>query len=153
MIDELLADVRAGGDDAEEAAVTLALLIERGSRPEGADDSDIDAALLPQYAGKHLTAAEREQAIQGLLEIVGAEPFPPATAVWALSKSFEARVAPALIGVLERSVEDPEREHLAYQALTGLIPFDTPEVRQVFKWAAERGHGRVQETARQYLDG
>ena len=151
MIAELLAKVRAGGDEAKDAARTLGLLIERASRTPHLDDDDIVRLLDAEYADRHLTAAEREQAIDGLLEIVDADPRPLPLAVWALGKSVDKRVAPALISVLERTLDEPEHEHLAYQALTGMIPLRTPEVLQAVRDAAERGHGSVREDARGYL--
>jgi hypothetical protein len=151
MIDDLLAELRTGGDGAKEAARTLGLLIERGSRGPASDDQDIVEMLPPELADGHLTAAERQAAIDGLIAYVDGEPLPLPLAVWALSKSFDERIAPALIALLERTVDDPEHEHLAYQALTGMIPLGGPEVEKAVRDAAERGHDRVRDGARQYL--
>jgi PBS lyase HEAT-like repeat-containing protein len=151
MIDELLARVRAGGPDAKEAARTLGLLIERASRPPHLDDDDIVMLLSPEYADRRLSPAERERAIDGLIEIAEDEPRPLPFVVWALGKSADKRVVPALISVLERTLDDPEHEGLAYQALTSMIPIGGPDAMQAVRTAADRGRGEVGETARSYL--
>jgi hypothetical protein len=147
-VEDLLRAIR-GGDD--EAALTLGLLLERGSRGPDDDDDDIAQSLPPELAERHLTAAEREAGIDGLIAYVEGEPAPIARAVWALSKSYDQRAAPALRGVLERTMDAPEHEHLAYQALTGLIPVGGDDLQAAVRDAAERGHGEVRDTARRYL--
>jgi hypothetical protein len=150
-VDQLLEEIRGGGDGAKEAAVTLGLLIERARRPPGADDQDIAEVIAPEFADRHLTDAERDQALDGLIAYVSGEPLPLPLAVWALGKSADDRAAPALAGVLERTLDESEHEHLSYQALTGLIPIGGPEATEAIHAAAERGHGDVRETARRYL--
>jgi hypothetical protein len=150
MIEALLAEVRRGES---EAALTLGLLLERGARGPQDDDEDIVAMLPPEYADTHLDDAQRDAALSGLIAYVDEEPQPQPMAVWALTKAGDERVVPALLGVLERTVEDPDpaREHLAYQALTGVIPFGGPQVLDAVRHAAEHGHDRVRDGARQYL--
>jgi hypothetical protein len=150
-VEELLAALAGGGDDAKEAAATLGLLIERAERGPDADDEDIRAALLPAYADRRLSEDELEAATNGLLDYLATAADPLPQAAWALSKSFDPRVETALIDVLERWVDDPQREDLAYQALVGMIPIGTDAVEAAVAVAAERGHGRVRETARGYL--
>ena len=151
-IPDLLAEIRAGGPAADEAAVTLGLLIERAARGPQNDDGDISEALPPALADRLLTPDEHRTAVDGLIAYVDESEQPLPLAVWALAKTDDRRVVPALLGLLARTVDGPEHEHLAYQALTGAIPFDGPEVRRAVRDAAERGHGRVGEGARRYLE-
>jgi hypothetical protein len=148
MIEELLAGVRAGES---EPALTLGLLLERGTRGPHDSDEDIVVMLDPRFADTHLTGAQRDEAIDGLIAYVEGEPVPQPMAVWALGKSGDERVVPALLGVLGRTVADPAHEHLAYQALTGVIPFGGSQVLEAVRGAAEHGHDRVRDGARQYL--
>jgi hypothetical protein len=150
-VDDLLAELRAGGDGAKEAAVTLGLLIERARRPPGSDDEDIADSLAPEFADRHFSPDEEQQAIDGLISYVSEEHEPLPLAVWALGKSADKRAAPALVSVLERTLDQPSHQHLAYQALTGMIPIGGPDVDRAIREAAERGHGQVRDGARRYL--
>jgi hypothetical protein len=151
LVDQLLKSLREGGDEGYEAALALGLLIERARRGAGADVADIVAALPATFSDVTLTPDERDAATRGLARHVTDDPSPHAMAAWALSKSADATARRALLDVLKRNVEDPNQEHLAYQALVGVTPFRDAEVLDAVRVAATRGHGRVRETAAQYL--
>ena len=109
-------------------------------------------ALPPELSDRHLTPDEHRAAVDGLIAHVDGTELPLPLAAWALSKTDDRRAVAALLGLLTRTVDDPEHEHLAYQALAGVIPFGGPEVLHAVRDAAQRGHGRVDDGARQYLE-
>ena len=153
-LEDLLAAVPQGGEEAQEAALALGLLIE--DRPP-ADDAGLAAVVGRDLAARRLSPAERDAAVDGLLAYLRdtAEPHP--MAVWALTKSYEPRTVPALIALLERHVDNPRAAPLAYQALVGVVTagVPTPEYRErslvAVRAAAARGHAEVAETAQRYL--
>ncbi len=151
MIDELTAELRGGGTQASDAALTLGLLIERATRGAENDDRDLVEALPPELSDRHLTPGEHRAAVDALIAYVVGTELPVPLAAWALSKTDDQRAVGALLELLARTIDRPEREHLAYQALVGLIPFGGPLVVNAVRDAAERGHGCVREAARQYL--
>lgn len=140
-VGDYLAAIRHGGEQASEAALTLGLLIENA----------------PEAVGKRLSGRERQQAVTDLIRYVeeSAEPHP--MAVWALTKSCDSRCVPPLTAILHRFAKDPRKEHLAYQALIGIlnIGMTAPESRQqslaLVREAATSGCGEVADTARSYL--
>ena len=147
-VEDLLRAIR-GGDD--EAALTLGLLLERGSRGPDDDDDDIAQSLPPELAERHLTAAEREAGIDGLIAYVEGEPAPIARAVGPCPRATTSAPPRRYEACSSGTMDAPEHEHLAYQALTGLIPVGGDELQAAVRDAAERGHGEVRDTARRYL--
>jgi hypothetical protein len=152
-IDRIVQEIREGGEDANEAALTLGLLIEQEKvhRPAPGDDGGVREILGDELANYRLTREELEAAIDQLVDYIDETPEPEAMAVWALTKSHDPRTVPHLIALLDRVIDEPEKEHLAYQALIGITSFDDEQAVSAVRRAAERGHGDVKETATQYL--
>ncbi|MEA2900087.1 MAG: hypothetical protein QOJ84_5702 [Bradyrhizobium sp.] len=153
-VEGLLAKVLRGGTEAQEATLTLGLLIE--DRPP-ADDAGLAVVIGPQLAELRLSPAERNAAVDGLLAYIRDTAEPSPTAIWALTKSYEPRIVPVLIALLDRHGDDPHAAPLAYQALVGIVTagLTTPEWRErslvAVKRAAARAHAEVAEAAQRYL--
>jgi hypothetical protein len=151
-IRELLAEVDAGGEPADEVARTLGLLLEGARRPLGPE-----AILLPvDWRDRRLTEDEVREAVDGLLDHVRQSPEPSPTAVWALAKRPESRIVAPLVALLRRVMADERQEELAYQALTAIIVASPgsgheADVLAAVWEAASRGHGRVADIADEYL--
>jgi hypothetical protein len=144
--------IREGGDGAQEAALTLGLLIERERvhRSLG-DDGGVAVILGEDLAAQRLSESELESATEELIAYVAERPTPHPMAVWALTKTYDSRAGTPLAELLERILGDADREHLAYQALVGLANLGDDRFLQVIRRAARDGHGKVGETAREYL--
>lgn len=144
--------IREGGKEAHEAALTLGLLLEREKvRRPVEDDGDIREILGEELANQKFSVTELETIVDELLNYITEVSEPHPSAVWALSKSYNPRILPHLIGLLDRIVTDPEKEHLAYQALVGITCFDNDLSLTAIRKAAKQGYGQVKETAKQYL--
>jgi hypothetical protein len=152
FIAKLMESVPKGGEEAHEAALTLGLLIERETvhRPAG-DDGGISEILGDEIASRRLSSSELRTAVDELIAYITETPEPHPTAVWAVTKSYDPRILPHLINLLDRVVTDPLKEHLAYQALVGITFFYNELSTAAIRRAAERGYGLVKETATQYL--
>lgn len=154
---ELIGSIRQGGTAAHDAALALGLLIEREKvrQPAGGDES-IRAILGDEWVDRKLTDAELQTVVDELMRYIRDVPVPDAMAVWALTKSYESRIVPALIELLERILTDKAQENVAYQALIGIIntglasPYQDLAVTAI-QQAARQGQGSVQETASEYL--
>ena len=153
----LLDAVRSGGQQADDAARTLGLLIEREKvrRPAG-DDGGLGLFLDEEWLEHRLGPQELQEAVDGLTDYVTHTSVPIPSAVWALGKSYEPRIVPPLIDLLRRVLPDEDLESLAYQALTGIIdasPGTAYEMQALtaVQDAAHSGHGSVSETANAYL--
>lgn len=92
FISQLIDAIRCGGDQAEEAALTLGLLIEREktNRPMGNDD-DIRLILDEEMVKRRLSEVELASAVEELIRYVSETLTPHPTAVWALTKSYTCR--------------------------------------------------------------
>ena len=150
--DELIERIRRGDEDVYEAALTLGLLIERerARRPAG-DDGGVRAILGEKWAKQRLSEKELDHAVGQLIDYTNQAAEPHPMAVWALTKSHDLRTLDCFIGLLDRILSDPAREHLAYQALIGTTIFYNSRSLAVIRRAAEQGHGLVKETAAHYL--
>ena len=153
-VEELLAGVRRGGEEAHEAALALGLLLE-DRRPE--DDPGIAVVVGPELAARRLSQVERDAAVEGLMEYLRDTPEPHVMAAWALAKSAEPRTVPVLIELLDSRLADPDAVPLVYQALIGIVTagLTAPEYRAsalaAVQRAATRGRSEVAETAQRYL--
>jgi hypothetical protein len=153
-IEELLAAIRQGGEAASESALALGLLLE-DRRPE--DDIQIASVVGPELAARRLSRSERRGAVDGLITYVQDSPRPNPSAVWALVKSYEPRIVPVLISLLDATLDDQDAVPLAHQALIGIVNvgLTTTKYRAqghaALERAAVRGHEEVAETARRYL--
>jgi hypothetical protein len=149
--------LRAGGDDADDAARTIGLLLERDRlHRRAADEGSVDELLDEQWRERRIDAAELQAVVDALIDYIRGTSEPLAGAVWALSKSYQPRIVPPLIDVLRRTMAEPASENVAYLALSGVLNASPgTEHRQaalaVVREAAITGGGRVAETARQYL--
>jgi hypothetical protein len=77
-------------------------------------------------------------------------------AVWVLTKSYEPRIVSPLTDLLRRVMVDEDLEDLAYHALIGVITESSGsaherEALDVIWDVAKHGHGKVGETANEYL--
>jgi hypothetical protein len=153
-IKSLLAAIGEGGSAAYEAALTLGLLLEE--RPHK-QDAVVTPIVGHEFAARRLTAAEKEAAVDGLIEYLQTASEPRPMAVWALTKSYEIRAVPTLIMLLDRFHNDAGRQHLAYQALIGVVTTGVTTSRyrelslQALRRAADSGGAELAETARDFL--
>lgn len=157
LLMELIGSIRQGGTAAHNAALALGLLIEREKvRQPAGDDESIRAILGDEWVDRKLTDAELQTVVDELMRYIRDVPVPDAMAVWALTKSYESRIVPALIELLERILTDKALENVAYQALIGIIntglasPYQDLAMTAI-QQAARQGQGSVQETASEYL--
>src|SRR5690348_8021157 len=147
-VEELLAAIRRGGETANESALALGLLLE-DRNPE--DDTQIAGVIGRELASRRLSHAERRSAVDGLITYLQDTPEPHPSAVWALTKSYEPRIVPALLSVLDATLDNQDAVPLAYQALLGVmnVALSTPKYRAqghaALQRAATRGHGEVAE--------
>lgn len=158
FISQLMHAIRCGGDQAEEAALTLGLLIERekANRPMG-DDGNIRLILDEEMAKRRLSEVELASAVEELIRYVSEASTPHPTAVWALTKSYDARIVKPLLDLLKRLLLDSSQENAAYNALSGIMNTGvSSELREeslaIIRQAAEQGYGRVKEAADGYLN-
>ena len=154
LVNELIETIERGGDEAHTAALTLGLLIEREKvrRPAG-DDGGVRVMLGDELATRRLSDDELQTAVDELIEYLSRTSEPHPTAVWALTKSYDPRIVPPLIELLNKIITDPDKKHLAYQALIGIINTGPNEsvVLAAVQRAAREGLGQVKETAQSYL--
>lgn len=152
VIDDLIETIRGGGENAQEAALTLGLLIERERvhRPAG-DDGGLRTILGEKWAKRRLSEKELKHAVDRLTDYVNQTAVPHPMAVWALTKSHDVETLGCFIGLLDRILSDPSHEHLAYQALIGITSFYNPRSLAAIRRAATEGHGLVKESAARYL--
>ncbi|MBI1926908.1 hypothetical protein HYR99_22020 [Candidatus Poribacteria bacterium] len=158
FIMKLMEAIRKGGEEAHEAALALGLLMERGKvrRPAPGDDGGVRGILGETLANRRLSKTELRIAVNELICYITETLEPHPMAVWALTKSHHPHTLPHLIHLLDRVLTHPEHEHLAYQALIGVINIGTTSAHKdlsltAIQKAAEQGHGQVKETATQYL--
>lgn len=154
LVDRLLHSIWHGGEEADEAALTLGLLIEREKthHPTPNDDGGIKQTLGEQFTNQRLTNNEVRIATDELIKYVSEVNVPHYRAVWALTKCYDLRSLPHLISLLDRFSKDPKQEDLAYYALVGIITFHNEESLEAIKRAAELGQGKVKNTANTYLN-
>lgn len=144
------------GDDAEEAALALGLLIEREKTRVIGDDG-IKEILGDELAQRRLTPAEVDSAVEQLLAYVRDIDDPHPTAVWALTKSYDERIVPGLIQLLEHNLANPDRELICYHALHGIINAGVTSQQHkaramaAIELASAHEYGSVAEAATQYL--
>jgi len=159
LIEKLIQVIRSGGTEAHDAALALGLLIEREkvNRPNPADDGGIREILGDELANRRLSQMELNTAVDELIHYIDETLEPDSMAVWALTKSYEPRILPHLMALLDRVINDTTQENLTYQTLLGIINIGIPssykdlslaEIRK----ASEHGHGQVRETATRYLE-
>jgi hypothetical protein len=156
IVQDLMATLHRGDTDADDAAVTLGLLIERERvhRPLG---GNADEQLLgPELAARRLSHDETIEAVSLLTDYVLEAAEPRVSAIWALGKSADAAIVPALVVVFNQGVEDPQNEDLLQQVLQALYVngIDSPYVSaaaEVFRRAAAEGRGEVQRLGTHYL--
>lgn len=154
---DLMKRIREGGKQAREAALTIGLLIEQEKvRRKSSDDGGVGAVLGASWAGTRLTAGEVEFAVDQLIAYLNETPEPDATAIWAVSKSYDSRIVPTLAELVDRFASDPMREGIAAEALLGVInagigsKHDSIAMAAV-RHACEAGVGSVKETAATFL--
>lgn len=157
-VDDLIALL--DGDDArgEDAAHALADYLAQGPPPaKSAVPVVLDLKLHDSHAYNltSMFAAEPDEpwdeVVDGLIGYVTTREKPRVSAIWALGKAHAPRTEAALIAVLNRHVETPEDEDLAFEALVGLKSLPDPPLDAI-QVAADRGVGDVAVTARRYLE-
>lgn len=158
LILQLMDAIRRGGDQAEEAALALGLLIERErtNRPLG-DDGGVQLILGEQMAKQRFSEVELKSAVHELIRYVNETPNPHPSAVWALTKSYDGRIVTPLIELLKRLLPDPSQENAACAALSGIMNTGISSELQreslaIIRQAAEVGFGRVKEAAIAYTN-
>lgn len=143
VVDALLRRAASCTPEADEALVTLGLLLEH--RAAG---GDLTALLGPKLAQVRLTDREADRVMRTLITLA-MTPAPRTTVLWALQKSGDRQTLPVFAHVLTATLLDPSRQPLAEQALQGLMTFGAlPEIRH----AARVGTGALQAAAQEYLD-
>jgi hypothetical protein len=133
----------------------LGLLIERATGATS-DEGAIASILGEDLARWRLSRAELRTAVNGLISYLEESADPHPTAVWALGKSYQARIVPALIGLLDRVMDDPAAEAVSCQAIIGIINAGMgtrfhKRALAALRRAEQRGHGEVAEAAADYL--
>jgi len=158
FISQLMDAISYGGDQAEDAALTLGLLIERErtNRPMG-DDGGIRLILDEEMAIRRLSEVELASAVEELIRYISETPTPHPTAVWALTKSYNVRMVSPLIKLLKRLLFDSSQDAAAYNALSGIINTGiSSELREeslaMIREAAKQGFGQVKKAAASYLN-
>lgn len=158
FISQLMGAIHCGGDQAEKAALTLGLLIERErtNSPAG-DDGGIGSILDQKMAKRRLSEVELANAVEELIRYVSETPTPHPTAIWALTKSYDVRMVRPLMELMTRLLPDARQENAAYNALSGLMNTGvSSELREeslaMIREAAKQGFGRVKEAAVGYLN-
>jgi hypothetical protein len=152
LVQQLVDALAKGGQATEDAALALGLLIERErvSRPAGSDDS-LEHLFGAAVAAQRLTPLAIHEAVDALLARTRQEGLPPAIVIWALTKSFEPRIVPHLLPLLERVVDDPQHENLARQIVDGLSCYFDARAVAGLRTAAARGHGEAKAGAEHWL--
>lgn len=159
FVPRLIEAIRRGGEEAHEAALTLGLLIEKEKvhRRDGADGGR-RLILGAELAERRLSSGEQQIAVEELIRYVNDTFDPHPMAVWALTKSSDPRIVPHLIRLLDRILDDPNKEDLAEQALSGIITVglasDDNNKRlslEAIRRASNQTRSRVRTSARDYL--
>ena len=113
--DELLSDIRGGGERADDAAVAVGLLLEEPRDPDA-----IRLVLGDAFAEVELDADEREQLVDLLAghveDVRGVSP----SVVWALGKDSSDRAVAALGTVVNAGVRGRVSDDIAYQAVAAV---------------------------------
>lgn len=137
--------IREGDALADNSAVVLALLIE-GGQPNARLSSELFGDLAP--ASSEEAPAE---AVHELRRYVTETPMPLPSAVWALGKTQDRRLAETFTSILIRAL-DGHSESLAHQALVALtaLPADAVPVDTI-RLVAANGPGPVRELAEDWL--
>lgn len=153
LVPHLMQSIRNDGKEADEAALTLGLLIERENlyHPSTGDDGGIRQILGEEFVNQHLSDEEIRNAVDELINYTHETTVPHARAIWALTKSHDVRILPDLINLLDRFANDPDQENLAYQALIGITTFYSEQSLAAIRRAAEQGQGEVKDTAIKYI--
>jgi hypothetical protein len=153
-LDDLIASIHKGDEAAHNSAVTLGLLIERETvrRPIPGDDGGIRQILGETWAHRRLSREDLEAAVDALIRYAREAPTPEPAAVWALGKVHQPQVLDPLVEVLDRVLDDPKKENIAYEALAGITTFQGEKAFLAIRKAAQSGHGEVKEMARHYLE-
>jgi len=160
LVKELTQALRGSEKEAHEAALTLGLLIEREKvqHPTPRDDGGIREIIGDELANQRLSETDLKTVVDEIIAYISDETLlPHPMAVWALTKSYEQRILPHLIRLLDRIIDDPNQENLAYQTLLGIINIGIPSSNRdlsiaAIRKASDRGHTRVMETATRYLE-
>jgi hypothetical protein len=141
--------IREGDALADDSAVVLALLIE-GGQPNARLSSELFGDLAPA-SSEEAPAETTAEAVHELRRYVTETPMPLPSAVWALGKTQDRRLADTFTSVLIRAL-DGHSEPLAHQALIALtalpanaVPVDT------IRLVAANGPGQVRELAEDWL--
>lgn len=143
VVDALLHTAASGTPAADEALLTLGLLLEHRSAA-----GDLTALLGAKLAQVRLTEHEADRVVRTLITLA-MTPAPRTRVLWALQKSGNSRAMPVFARVLKATLLDPSRQPLAEQALQGLMTFGAlPEIQH----AARVGMGALQAAAQEYLD-
>lgn len=148
-VTHLMRHIREGDAVADDSAVALALLIEGGPRND-ALLAELFSNMAPPNSEADRAAATAE-AVRELRHYISETPQPLATAVWALGKTQDPRLAPIFASVLTRAL-DRDAEPLAHQALAALtaLPSEAVPVETV-RLAAAKGHDDVRDLAQDWL--
>lgn len=157
FVEQLIENIKEGGEEGDEAAVLLGLLIEqeRAFRPLG-DDGGVRELIGPKLAARGLSTEELDHAVSLLISYIEEASEPESGAIWALNKSGDSRSVPGLVKLFGRIVDDPSQVSLAYHALQGII-INGLESRYssmaaaVVQRAAVQGHGDVKELATDFM--
>lgn len=155
--EDLIHTLNSKGPNAERAALALGSLIERARtrRPLG-DDGGVRQELGDEIADLHLTDNDISHAVDVLMQYTGSGANVTPSAVWALGKSYEARVVPTLVAVLRSSANDVEKRAVALNALHGVITCGVSselknDAIDAIRFTATEGIGDVQKEAQDYL--
>ncbi|MEX0715838.1 MAG: hypothetical protein WD066_04590, partial [Planctomycetaceae bacterium] len=116
---QLLGVIKDGSPD-DDLAMSVGLLIERHRviKAMGRDNGVTEGLLPSKLADIHVTDEDVAAAIEVLLQKVSVAPS--LGLVWALARSGQPSVVPALVSVLRRMESDSSGQEIAYQALHGI---------------------------------
>ena len=152
LVRDLLDKVSSDGDESSQAALALGLLVQREkvTFPPG-DDGGVEQTLGAAMAAQRLGPMEIHDAVNGLIARMRDPRLPAPFVVWAAARSFDPRIVPHLVALLERVVEQADRTALARQIVDGLTHFFDARAVAGIRLAAARGTGEVRDSAGSWL--
>ena len=159
LFTELVEVVSNKGPNLADACQAIGMLIERECtrRPVKGDDLGVQEVLGDKYARLKLSKEDIRLAIDQLIVYLGTTFSPLSTAVWAVRKSYESRVVPILVYVLQAAASDPEQHGVALNALhgiedSGVTSTYKDEALAAIRQVASNGTDEIRREAKRYLE-
>lgn len=156
---QLLCDIRAGGEIAADACVSLGLMLERERVLQIISNADggLSSLLNRECNATHMTIDEVREVTAWLINYISQTGNFEPGAVWALAKACDPDAIPLFISLLQSSLSDPKKIATCLNAIYGIANINKPsETRNAglaaIEQAAIMGNGIVREAAAEYLN-